>query len=402
MPPPLPMPMPVPPPFPLPLPMPARRAAAVRCPRVLRRLLPLVLLAGCRQILGLDPAQVAPADAPPDSVPVDEPGPRERKRVITISPSSPISTFKNFPLWFAIEDRDLAERARADGADIYFRASNGQPLVYEIQRWDPTTGRLEAWVQTNADYGTTFELRYGDAGVHTPGNVFTVAGGFTAVWHLEDTFATPAVVDAVGATPTSGSGLSAANHVAAILGGGVRLTDVSQRIQFLSSLTGNTSHTISAWVKLDAPVSYDPIVVLGNPSMNNSRWIHARYTGSETLGFGMYGNDRDTGMVLPQGTWTAVHWVYDSSNRTSRIFVNGALVTTFGHGNGVNTMGATGYIGFAPMQWGPNLNTETGMNGTLDEVRIQNVARADSWVAADVASQSAPDTTYSIGPEEVP
>ena len=43
-----------------------------------------------------------------------------------------------------------------------------------------------------------------------------------------------------------------------------------------------------------------------------------------------------------------------------------------------------------------------GLNATLDEVRIINVARSASWLAAEALDQTSPAMAYMISAEQTP
>lgn len=373
---------------------------------MLRGVLLLVTLTGCRQILGIEPGGLAEDGGVADTAPAQDTGDRsERKKVLSLSLTGPVGNLTGFPMWFVTDDPQIAARARADGSDIHFRAAfTSQILPYEIQRWDPTTGHLEAWVLVSGGFGASVELHYGEPG--TPlapaTSPFTATRGFAAVWHLDDAFTSSTINDATGATPGTATGLAAADRTSAQLGAGLRLASTNERIQFTNPITGSGSHTISAWVKLDGVMSYDPLVVLGSPATNAGRFFHVRYSTAGVLAAGFFANDQVSTTMIPQGVWKLVHWVFDAPSRTSKLYVDGAPVESYQHATGIATTGTDGYLGYAPVAFGPGNNTVTGMNGTLDEVRIQTAARTETWIAAEYANQAAPAQTYSIGPEQMP
>jgi hypothetical protein len=80
----------------------------------------------------------------------------------------------------------------------------------------------------------------------------------------------------------------------------------------------------------------------------------------------------------------------------SRLYRDGQLAATHTHQPGINTMGNSGYIGYAPGGWG-----NCGLNGGLDEVRLATVARSAGWIATEYANQKTPGEFYSVGDEEV-
>ena len=61
------------------------------------------------------------------------------------------------------------------------------------------------------------------------------------------------------------------------------------------------------------------------------------------------------------------------------------------------TAGTAGYIGYAPE---PAFGNPTGMNGSLDEVRIATVPRNAGWIGTEHNNQASPGTFYSVGAEQ--
>jgi hypothetical protein len=41
-----------------------------------------------------------------------------------------------------------------------------------------------------------------------------------------------------------------------------------------------------------------------------------------------------------------------------------------------------------------------GLNGTLDEVRISNIARSANWITTEYNNQSAPSSFYALGAQQ--
>jgi len=351
----------------------------------------------------VDPDASADIDAPVDA-PFDGMVGPARRKLITIPDASVTGDLTDFPVWVVLDDNQLRNRALADGSDIHFTTAAGTALAYQIQRWDKTTGHLEAWVRLAIpDAGTTFFLCYGDAAaahVQTPATVFS---SFNAVWHLDDALAAAAIADARGNHPgTATGGLAAANQVAARLGGGITFDGVDDEITFTNDLTGNGSHTFSAWVNADAPLgnSFASIVTIGNAMTGRSRWLHTSFP---DVAVGFYGNDyANTAVDIEGDGFTLLHWVYDGTTRVSRIYRDGALVATSPqHGNNVNTTGAGGHIGNAPAAWGAGGNTTNPLKGILDEVRLATTVRDAAWIAAEYANQNAPASFYSVGGEQL-
>jgi MSHA biogenesis protein MshQ len=325
--------------------------------------------------------------------------PSLREKIITIGAGF-AGTHSSFPLWVQLTDSDIAGRARADGTDIHFVAGT-TPLDYEIQGWSKNSGELAAWVRLPAlAAGTTLAVRYGDvAAAHAPSSMTTFTG-YNAVWHFEDALNNATIVDARGTTNGTGVNLGPSDSVAGKLGNAIDFNDDTEEVTFTNPLTGSSPHTISAWVNQGVTSSNDALIALGPGGVTSqARWLHTRFNGPE-LALGFYNNDWTTVNhdIIGDG-WVLLHWVFEGSNRMSRMYVNGTLVAgPFQHNSGINTTGTAGVIGNAPDPYG----TTMGINAVVDEVRIINVARSADWITAEALNQAMPATFYTVGPEQTP
>jgi hypothetical protein len=374
------------------------------CPRLCISLVASALAASCQ----FDPGGLAPGLEPPDGAPdVTDPdappaGPGVQ-RTITIDAGQVPSTLVDFPLYVAISDPQLGQKAGHDGADIHFVAADGTTrLDHELQRWDPGAGHLEAWVRvpllaSNTD--TVLALRYGDPAAAAPANPTGVwRNGFAAVWHLEDPIGPGAsqIRDSTGERHgTASSNLGAASRVDGALGGGLRF-DGNQEITFANPLLGSSSHTLSAWVQQAPTSSHDALFVLGNGACTQARWFHSRFSaGSVAAGF--YCDDwADTGANIQGAGWTLLHWSYDAQTGQSRLYRDGVLAAgPHDHLGAQATAGEAGHIGNAPGAFGQQM----GFNGVLDELRIGTTARTPAWIATEHANQRDPASFYAIGAE---
>ncbi len=330
-----------------------------------------------------------------------------RKR-ITIDPAQVMGAQAGFPVWVALDDPDLAKNATEGGGDIHFTRDGGAALPYEVQRWDKATGRLEAWVRADLadDVQTVLELRYGDPrAMVAPDPAAVFASPFAAVWHLDDRLDTEAIADARGERAgTALGGLSPSHQGAAQLGGGIDFDGLVARIEFANPFTGNSPHTISAWVRQRTATGCDSIVTMGNPSQNKSRFLYGHFTVGAIDGIhtGFYMNDWAPPNANIQNTgWVLLHWVYQGGgSRQSRLYVNGAEMGSHMYSGGISTEGGGGYIGYGPPQWNPDLTNPCALNGVLDEVRLATAVRDADWIATEHANQASPQTFYTVGLEE--
>ena len=306
----------------------------------------------------------------------------------------------DFPLYIQLDDADLQARAAADGSDIRFTDPAGQPLDHEVQRWDPGSGRLEAWVRVTLAGGadTVLHVRYGEPDPPpTPDPVAVWSSDFAAVWHLEGSPAA-ALADSLGARPgTPSGGMSDTSSVTGALGRAIDLDGGDDMIAFDNPLAGGSAHTLSAWVRQEETGDNDALLVVGTGECSQARWLHSRYD-QDTAALGFYCDDLDDSGVDLQGAgWKLLHWTYAAGE--SRLFVDGAPAgDAFTHDDPPDTQGESGFIGNVPTSAGFGANM--GLNGTVDEVRIARRVRPPAWIAAEFANQSAPSSFYSVGPEQ--
>jgi biopolymer transport protein ExbB len=348
-----------------------------------------------------------PADGAPDATPDSAlAGEGARRKPIVIASAQVTGTQGDFPVWIDLTDADIAARARADGTDIFFTASDGSALDYEIQRWNMGAKQLMAWVRLPSlshDADTTIYVEYGDIAKATPPNPHGVfKSSFAAVWHLDDSLSSTSVVDTTSACPGTATSLAPSDQVPSQLGGGIKFDGGgTEMISFANPLTGSTPHTISVWVNEPAATHTSAIVVVGTAATDQSRFLYS-YAGNghgSSVGVGQYSDDwYPSNIDLETTGWTLIAWTYEGPNKKQHLFRNGVEV---GGGDMLNaaaaTVGSTGLIGYAPAAYGPT----NGMLGTIDELRIATVQRDPTWLATEYANQSTPSTFYTVGAEQV-
>lgn len=376
--------------------------------------------AGCSfQPAGIQPAGETPLDGgqvdgmtPIDGRPpaVDAAPSNGRRKRIAIpasrveAPASP-GFLAEFPVLFSVVDEEIAARASADGRDIYFVAADGvSRLEHEIEKWVPATGELVAWVklpELSATMDTVFHVHYGDAGQAepvSPADVWT--NGFVAVWHLAQAPRPGPMREIVDST-TGNDGnahpeMQADDLVAGQIGDALDFDGSNDEIAFDNPLSGNTPHTISAWVNQRQTNSDDALVVLGTGMPNRARWFYSARFG-DLVAFGFFANDEVTGIDIQGDDWTLLHWTYDGGTG-NRLYVNGVAVGgLLTRGDGVDTEGNAGRIGNVTSDaFGSNMS----LDGQADEVRIATVVRPAEWIRTEFNNQSDPASFYTVGPEE--
>lgn len=364
------------------------------------RLALVLLVAGCSYSEPNVNSQPPPIDAPID-VP-DGPLPPHALRKSIIIDGAQVGNVTNFPVWIDLRPPDVPTKAQPDGSDIEFTDASGTVLSYEIVDWHTDYSRLAAWVkvpQLQHDMDRTIYVKYGDAHTMPRDPKAVWDNDFVAVWHTNDSLADNKVHDSTGTRDGTGAnGLDQGDVVAGPTGLGGRALSFSgqKTVTFANPFSGNTTHSISAWVNQgDGNGTFDAIVVVGNPSNEQSRWFYTNYTNPD-IAVGFYMNDwSDCGASINNAGWKLVTWTFDSA-RKSRMYINGMKISEFTHQFAPSTLGSGGYIGWAPTGWGQS----NGLNGQIAEVHLSVIQHPDDWIATEYANQSSPATFYRVGAEE--
>lgn len=333
-------------------------------------------------------------------------------------------TLADYPLLYSVTDTDLRDNVMdPEGDDIIFVGTNaavctglGPPpcaLDHEIERWDPGSGELVAWVRipslntTAAGSDTTIEIHYGDASVTTATqNVARVwDANHVGVWHLSEDPGPAGPGDIRDSTARGNHGTAHASMTA--------VDQVPGRVGGSLDFDGIDDH-----VNAGANASLD----MGAGDFSVSAWFST--TGSEYFIAGKGGNDgggrrfglrvRTRGPVIRidddvlaavqvspstvsnDGTWHRATGVRDGDNL--RLYVDGGEVPASPRDiSGYGSLDSPRDALIGAIQQMESGNPGTFFLGLIDEVRISDVARNACWIGANYENQSLPGDIGSPG-----
>jgi hypothetical protein len=160
------------------------------------------------------------------------------------------------------------------------------------------------------------------------------------------------------------------------------------------SLDFTTEMTVMAWVKLDdITATYGVANKSGFVDGEFLAWIIGHTDGRFYFSF-----REDDGTVFSStapttGTWYHVAATYDGSH--TKIYVNGVLESMGNYSTPIEVTDYPLYIGSASWAGTPS----TFFDGTIDEVRVSNIARSSGWIKTEYNNQNSPSTFYSVGSE---
>ena len=310
----------------------------------------------------------------------------------------------NFPVLFSVIDANLKTVAnggnvgKSDGTDILFTAGDGvTKLSHEIERYDPATGELVAWVNIPAlspSIDTGLYLYYGNAAViDQQDRVNTWDSNYKIVNHLKEAGgpvpdstanANNATASDSGATLVSSGKMGSAYSFDGIAG--LLTTPIDP------SWNGNVSnYTVQLWVKFDSnPPGYSAAVAAGGWNGPLSFWFDGN--GSITFRMDTTGSCQTTGSLPPDSTiFHQLVLTYDGAQLIP--YIDGVAATSPASCSGTNSLSGNSISlgGFNPGNKLPSI---------IDEFRISTTTRSADWILTEYRNQNSPVTFYAVGPQE--
>lgn len=321
----------------------------------------------------------------------------------------------DFPILVSLTDPLLASVANgghvqsANGYDIVFSSDPvGQnPLDFEIDHYDPTSGTAAFWVRIpllshTAD--TTLYMWYGNSAITASqeNKAGVWRNGYAGVWHFGPT----GDLSTADSTANANNGVNHNVTGATGLVGGAGHFDGSGNTYF--DIPSSTSYkptaaiTLEAWVNMAGPTNWPDIFSLDYRA--NGSWYspYQAYTLQSTsntleprLDLAIAGNATPTNGLnnIPTGQWVHVAGTYDGNDLI--VYANGVPVSVLQHSGAID-YGTSQDLDIGTRS--PYTSAEA-LNGLVDEARISTVARSPGWIATEVNNQSSPSTFYAIYPE---
>jgi hypothetical protein len=326
------------------------------------------------------------------------------RKPITIDHTKIPDTQTDFPVLINLpSDADLRDHAQNTGNDILFTASNidwttgtwRDALSYELEKYDPATGALTAWVKIptlTSDTDTTLYMYYNctvcTTDRSTPTNVWN--DNFCGVWHMTDT-TTSTISDS---TTNHNNGTKTSTNNPLQIDGKI---DGSQQFDGTDGITIPTSDTLNPmfftleyWLKNTPPYHENGMIRLTSRSDDS---FDTAINSSDNKSVYFYDNGDatwyDTGFDATPNTWYHLTWVYNGF--AVLLYVNGTY--TYGLGPQIFTTNGDLEIGTSPTM---NYN----LSGILDEIRLSTSAFTNEWITTNFNTMNSSATFFTLGSEQ--
>lgn len=288
-------------------------------------------------------------------------------------------TVLSFPLLVRLTDSNFPfNEAKSGGNDLRFVKMDGTMLPYSVERWDRVAGAAEVWVKVDTVYGDDSTrgliMLWGNAAAVSASSnagVFGSGNGFAAVWHLGS-----------DCRDASGNGHDGTNHGATdapgVIGTAKKFSGADSIVA--SGLLGTPQElTLSAWVAVDTAMpSGQEIVSIGDAVLLRSEET------VNSAGMGAYFvSPADTFIPVSSGRfyektgWHHVAFAFSSKSGARSLYIDGMAVRTMNDADPIKyaNVGINTLIGVHG-----NGKKTYNSRGTIDEVRVCEVARSADWI----------------------
>ncbi|MCK5592113.1 MAG: DUF2341 domain-containing protein, partial [Candidatus Pacebacteria bacterium] len=307
--------------------------------------------------------------------------------------ADPSTTYANFPVY--VHATGLSN-IKANGADIRFTASDGTTeLPREIEKYD--SGTLDAWVKVTLtkDAGDSSDdviyMYYGDASATEPAqdsaygreNVWDT--NYKAVWHLDEELAgtgNPDLYQDSTSNNNDGNDYISATGQDGQISGGQEFDHTDDYISVieLNNFENETPvFTINTWIKIADSGANS--IIGENLSSTQKEWtaytsgLNAAFTFVDSTA--SYTTRATTNSPLTVGNWHMVTYKVSKTGGYIYIYVDG--IDQALDSNSISSSWHSSYN--APFLIG---NGRPGyFNGSMDEVRVSNIARSAEWIATE-------------------
>jgi prepilin-type N-terminal cleavage/methylation domain-containing protein len=350
-------------------------------------------------------------------------GTYDYKRAITLGLGSTVSSgpHTNFPVVISETQNYLKSVANGgrvhntNGYDIIFTSDSAGTTVldHEIEKYDPSTGELVAWVKIpSLSSDTIIYMFYGNADISsTQEHVDGVwSNGYQLVTHMADTNFGGVGDSVVGSNgwfknnvgyPAESSGkIGPAQYFDASFG-------VLQIENNADKNQGASDFTVEFWVKPSSSgtATYSAPVYFGNGDVGLlDGWLFRYYRGTTKKLYFHMGDSNTTNLggvytnnALDDDLWTHVAMVVDR-DWGYQYYINaatdGSCTDAPCNSTAAYLVGET-YSAFL----GRDLALATNFKGDLDELRISLATRSQGWITTGYNNMNSPATFYSVGDE---
>ena len=331
------------------------------------------------------------------------------RKQITIDHTQVFDDLINFPVLISTADSDLSQKAQADGGDVLFMNDVGisTRLYHDLESFEASSGTLVAWVKLSSlssEDNTIFYMYYGNPNcINQEYPEKTWDSHYLAVWHMND--ATLSTISDSTANGYTGTKKAVNEPIAtnAQIYNGQTFDGSNDYIQFDTTVISTGVKSWSFWFKSTITSSDSFIGILGNTLIGGSQ--DKGFSSAAGWFSGAPGISFEIGNVVLSGHFlNIIISVPDSNLHYYTAVYDGTDLKAYRDGSYVamdNTKDDS--------EAAPDYNFVMGrsyisgghyyFHGTLDEIRVSNIAKSANWISTEFNNQNDPAGFLNIGPE---
>ncbi|MGV8162089.1 MAG: DUF2341 domain-containing protein, partial [Candidatus Nanoarchaeia archaeon] len=309
------------------------------------------------------------------------------RKQITIDKTKVNGELSNFPVLIELIDVNMIGKTQADGDDILFKSYDGlTKFDHEIELFDSGAGHLVAWVKVpsvSSSVDTILYMYYGNADADNQQNPEAVwDSNYLAVHHLEEISGT--VFDSTSnnndGTPQNG----VVQNVAGKIDGADSFDGSNDRTVLPRLFDSENQFTFEGWMNSGSKHGY----AISQWDSNNGAFLQY-YPVDNTFQF--FNNGNALKKTSSANQW---HYVVGTFNGTvAQLFVDGGIPVTMD--SSVSWPNQALYLG-------DRSAGSRAFLGSLDEIRVSNIARSEDYIKTNYNNQNNPSTFAIVSLEETP
>jgi hypothetical protein len=332
-------------------------------------------------------------------------------------------TMTGTPLLVRITDTRILSQSQSDGSDLRFASETGEPLDFQIDRWNPALGKGEAWVRLpridSSSDRQSLKVYWGKPGaawLSDGKKVFSRSMGYYAVYHMGEggmQNRTNAVGNWNHAVPIAYEG---DERVEGLIGMADSLDGAGIGGDYLDLGKGFdtlSAFTFHVWAYISKAGTGEKILDIGN-GYGGDELAFGRPSQGDSLSGLFYGGTLYRASIGAAGALATGKWSLlgiTTSGRTVTIYKDGTAIAS---GNLAQTMpnvsrwynylGQSGDIAGGGGSWDEGFGDvpyDGTFCGKLDEPQLSFVGHSAEWMKFAYESQR-PDTklyTWEFPPE---
>lgn len=285
----------------------------------------------------------------------------------------------------------------SNGYDIafYSDAALTTALVWEIERYVNTTGEVIFWVKiptVSYTVDTVIYMAYGDNSISTFQSTATSVwdGYFRSVYHLPN--GTSLTANDSTSNSSNGTLVNAPTAVSAQIGGGGNFSAGSLQYISVGAQNIGASFSLSMWVNFPTAGVFDFFSDRSPSYVANQ--LNFYVLADNKLGLYIQNAVVGSSSTLTPGAWN--HIAVTFSANVANFWINGVK------GGNLALVATPTYNASYPFWIGSQLYAgapTSSYTGKMDEVKLSNIVRSDSWITSEYNNQNNPSTFYSVGSE---